>query len=211
MLGISLSVNLLVLEPFPGLGYTAIAILQDMGDSQRSPEPSVITDYCIPISVQSTSFGVTRDNPSTSAHEGGASYRVNPNSGAYVFTAAIASLWDSNRNGIENMLDPCKHRWWNLSGLEPANLVGPAAGNDLRPHRLARAHTSRRRRRRWLPRPPGQLRVDRKPCPAGLQLRWGGGRLLPGRWHGPEPGPRCAGRNKLRRLPLCIRVNRGGR
>lgn len=134
--GTNVSLNFVIFNRIEGLGYPSVAVLQNIGDPGAVPAPSPITDFCTPLSTEAKSFAEAKDNPSTSGNEGGATYRTNPASGgAYVFTTLAASLWDTNRNGIENIMDPCKHRNWNPAdhGWDPrtSTYLPPAAACGL--------------------------------------------------------------------------------
>ncbi len=112
---LTIVLNIVVLEPgtpLPGgitpdprLGYPAVTVLQDP-TAPASPDDAV-SDFCSPLSVSTTVFGVTEDNPNTSTDEGGFAYRTNPADGAYSFLTFITSLPDADNDGHENPLDPC--------------------------------------------------------------------------------------------------------
>jgi hypothetical protein len=93
------------ITPDPRLGYPAVTVLQDPTAPASSDDP--VSDFCSPLSVSTTVFGVTEDNPNTSANEGGNPYRQNPGDGAYSFLTLIRSLPDADGDGVENPLDPC--------------------------------------------------------------------------------------------------------
>jgi hypothetical protein len=72
-------------------------------------------------------YGVSRDNPDTSADEGGFKVRTNPPDGLYNFVTFAASQRDADGDGIENLLDPCaldKNPNWDPR-LQPGSLVNP--------------------------------------------------------------------------------------
>ncbi len=98
--------------PDPAMGFPVVTILQNLGDPGIEPEPGAVTDFCTPLSTTITTFGITQDNPDAGI-TGGQVYRTNPSDGDFIFTTFAASQWDTNRNGLENSMDPCKHRPFN--------------------------------------------------------------------------------------------------
>ena len=105
--------------PDPAMGYPSVTVLQNTGDPGAEPVPGSITDFCTPLSSETVTFGETRDNPDIAGDQGGQAYRANPGGdGDYQFTTFAMSLWDTNRNGLENDLDPCRHRPWDPTEYE---------------------------------------------------------------------------------------------
>ena len=82
----------------PELGYPSVTLLQNVGDPEIVPQPSVITDFCTPLTVVNLELGETAD---------GDPIMVNPQSGTYTFTAIAAGQRDSDGDGYENILDTC--------------------------------------------------------------------------------------------------------
>ena len=82
----------------PELGYPSVTLLQNVGDPELVPAPSVITDFCTPLTVVNLELGETAD---------GDPIMVNPQSGTYTFTAIAAGQRDSDGDGYENILDTC--------------------------------------------------------------------------------------------------------
>ena len=80
------------------LGYPSVTLLQNAGDPDVVPQPSIITDFCTPLTVLNLELGETAD---------GDPIMVNPQSGTYTFTAIAAGLRDSDGDGYENTLDTC--------------------------------------------------------------------------------------------------------
>ena len=114
--GTDVSLNFMVFAPGvtingqfmdPSLGFPSLSILQDTGDPMADPIPSAITDFCTPLSVDLTSYGMTQDNPDSSADESGIPNRTNPDAGSYDFVTYARSQRDADGDGIENALDPC--------------------------------------------------------------------------------------------------------
>lgn len=106
-------------NPDPAMGYPSVTVLQNTGDPGAEAVPAAITDFCTPLTSETVAFGVTRDNPDIEGDQGGLVYRTNPDGdGDHQFTTFALSLWDTNRNGIENQLDPCKHRPWDPAEFE---------------------------------------------------------------------------------------------
>jgi hypothetical protein len=110
-------VNYLIFEPgadlpfFPefdeSLGYPTIALLNNpYGQILINP----ISDFCTPFTTINTLYGVSEDNPDVPGDEGGYTLRTNPSDdGTYLATSYVRSLWDSDGDGIENNIDPCKY------------------------------------------------------------------------------------------------------
>jgi hypothetical protein len=87
------------------LGYGVVSVLND---PTAELEPGSITDFCTPLASNTTSFGITKDNPDTAADESGYAGRTNPTTaGDYTFTTFTISQGDADGDGIENDLDTC--------------------------------------------------------------------------------------------------------
>ncbi|MEX0800934.1 MAG: hypothetical protein WD379_06955 [Dehalococcoidia bacterium] len=106
-------------NPDPAMGYPSVTVLQNTGDPGAEAIPAAITDFCTPLTSETITFGETRDNPDIEGDQGGGAYRTNPGGdGDHQFTTFALSLWDTNRNGLENDLDPCRHRLWDPAEFE---------------------------------------------------------------------------------------------
>jgi len=89
----------------PALGYPSVSVLLD---PTSPPGPTVISDFCTPLTTTTTLFGITQDNPDTPTNEGGIPFRSNPVTGGPVdFTVLATSRRDADGDGIENNLDTC--------------------------------------------------------------------------------------------------------
>jgi hypothetical protein len=108
-------VQFMVFEPgaaLPGLppfdtelGHPAVVILQN---PLEPPSPSLLSDFCTPLTIATTFFGMTKDNPDTPAEEAGIGFRRNPTgSSAADFGVYARSQRDADADGIENSLDTC--------------------------------------------------------------------------------------------------------
>jgi hypothetical protein len=93
------------MPPFDAsLGYPFVTVLND----PTFAVASAMTDFCPPVGVTRTFFGLSRDNPATPADESGAVLLANPESeGDYAFTAFVRSTWDADGDGIDNGMDTC--------------------------------------------------------------------------------------------------------
>ncbi len=94
----------------PRLGYPSVTVLQATGDPDTEADiedNNSVSDFCSPLQADTTLFGVSKDNPATSANEGGIKVRKNPSDGTYNFVTYAVSQRDADDDGIENMLDPC--------------------------------------------------------------------------------------------------------
>ena len=116
--GSAVSLNFVVLSPgatIPGLGtldpawgYASLSLLNNNGDPGAVSAPGPITEFCTPLSTESTTFGTTKDNPATSADESGVTIQTNPaNGGTYTFRARSISLYDTDDDNIDNSIDTC--------------------------------------------------------------------------------------------------------
>jgi hypothetical protein len=70
-------------------------------------KPSAITDWCTPLRLDRTMFGVSADNEDTAADEGGRLLRASGAAATDVFMHELESLGDADDDGIENRLDTC--------------------------------------------------------------------------------------------------------
>lgn len=119
--GIPVSLNFVLFEPgtvlgrvqLPTdlrLGYPSVTVLQSIGDPEGKPAPGTINDFCSTLVSNPTTFGIAKDNPATSANEGGAIVRTNPDTpGTYQFTTFASGLRDADGDGIENFMDVCSN------------------------------------------------------------------------------------------------------
>ncbi len=115
--GVNVSLNFIIfnpgdlikdITPDPKLGYPSVTVLQNIGDPDIVPASSAISDFCSPLTSDTTTYGTTQDNPKTAANEGGKEYRKNPTTaGTYTFVTYAASLRDADGDGLENNLDTC--------------------------------------------------------------------------------------------------------
>ncbi len=131
--GVNVSLNFVIFRPGvtlngqlldSALGFSSVSVLQDTGDPLAAPTPNAITDFCTPLSVNTTTFGVTQDNPDSSgANEAGFTYRTNPAAGHYNFVTFAKSQPDADNDGIENALDTCPtqgNNGWDPRSASPA-------------------------------------------------------------------------------------------
>ena len=86
------------------LGFPSVTVLQD---PTVDPAPSLVTDFCSPLSATTNLFGVTENNPEMDGDQGGVAFRTNPTEGPRSFVAWARSQRDADNDGIENSLDPC--------------------------------------------------------------------------------------------------------
>jgi hypothetical protein len=118
--GSAVSLNFVVYEPgstIPGLGaldpawgYASVSVLNNNGDPGAVAAPSPITEFCTPLSTEVTTFGVSQDNPATSADESGTVILANPTAGGtYTFHARTLSLYDADDDNIDNSIDTCPY------------------------------------------------------------------------------------------------------
>ena len=116
--GSPVSLNFVIFEPgsdLPGIGardpawgYPSASVVNDNGDPGRVMAPSAITDFCSPLASMTTTFGVSKDNPDTSADESGKSISTNPTAGGtYTFRSVSVSIPDADDDNIQNDLDTC--------------------------------------------------------------------------------------------------------
>ncbi len=118
--GSPVTMQFLVFEPgttFPdigpqdaSLGYPSVAVLNNPV-AARAPNP--ITAFCTPLVSTPTSFGISKDNPDTTAvNEAGFVLSANPpTAGDYTFTTITRSRLDADGDGYDNgmnsPLDTC--------------------------------------------------------------------------------------------------------
>lgn len=95
-----------------GLGYPSVTVLQNIGDTEATPAPSIINDFCTPLATQNTSYGKT---------ESGAQSFVNPGDGTAKFTVIGLGQRDADGDGYENSLDTC---------AQVPNIGNPRVTND---------------------------------------------------------------------------------
>lgn len=117
---------------FASGGYPSVTILNDPTAPRTPGAENTVTDFCSSLSVQTTTFGISKDNvcspapgpaacrtpqgdhligvpgTGTNPDEGAFDFRMNPSTAAtYAFSTGAVSLWDADDDGIENPLDPC--------------------------------------------------------------------------------------------------------
>ncbi len=82
----------------PALGFPSVSILNNTGDPEGVFEPTTISDFCTPLQVTTTSYGMAGSTP----------HRTNPDEDtAVTFAILTRSQPDADNDGIENALDPC--------------------------------------------------------------------------------------------------------
>jgi hypothetical protein len=81
-------------------GFPSVTVLQNIGDTSAVPAPSIITDFCTPLSTNNLSFGTT---------PAGDQLLVNPSDGKYTFGNFSLGQRDADGDGIENALDTCPY------------------------------------------------------------------------------------------------------
>jgi Thrombospondin type 3 repeat len=79
-------------------GFPSVTVLQNIGDTSAVPAPSIITDFCTPLSTTNLAFGTT---------PAGDQLLVNPSDGKYTFGNFALGQRDADGDGIENSLDTC--------------------------------------------------------------------------------------------------------
>ncbi len=97
----------------PRLGYPNVTVLQD----PTVVAPGLITDFCTPLTANTTVFAIRKDNPNTGTG-GGNVVRQNPASdGSFNFLNWARSQRDADGDGVENTLDTCPFTptWKNLA------------------------------------------------------------------------------------------------
>jgi Thrombospondin type 3 repeat len=81
-------------------GFPSVTVLQNIGDTSAVPAPSIITDFCTPLSTTNLTFGTT---------PAGDQLLVNPSDGKYTFGTFALGQRDADGDGIENSLDTCAY------------------------------------------------------------------------------------------------------
>jgi hypothetical protein len=116
----------------PELGYMSVTVLQDPA---VNPSPGAVSDFCTPLRADTTTFGITQDNPDTPANEGGVPWRKNPDAAGDVTGYLLAfSQRDADGDGYENALDPCPYdpdTEWNARHTPPNGDTDTFAGSPL--------------------------------------------------------------------------------
>jgi len=114
--GTPVTMNVVIFEPGttlygmaldPSLGRPSVTVL----NNPTAPlAPNAITDFCTPLSIAATTFGISQDNPDTAANEGGYVVSTNPTtSDEYTVTAYARSMRDADGDGLENSMDTCPY------------------------------------------------------------------------------------------------------
>jgi len=121
------------LPAFPAaLGYPSVTVLQNPA---MPPPPTAISDFCTPLRADTTTYGITKDNPDTPANEGGVPWRKNPDAAGDVTEYLVAfSQRDADGDGYENALDPCPYdpdTEWNARHQPPNGDTDTFAGSPL--------------------------------------------------------------------------------
>jgi len=80
------------------LGFPSVTVLENIGDTAAVPAPSIINDFCTPLSTTNLSFGTT---------PAGEQLLVNPSDGKYTFNNFALGQRDADGDGYENSLDTC--------------------------------------------------------------------------------------------------------
>jgi hypothetical protein len=111
---VAVSLNIVTYRPgqLPGypaqLGYPNVVILLNPVAPVDMANINMTSDLCADLSLVSTNFGVSGDNPNTFEDESGYVRFTNPNGQKdYLFTLVTTSQADADGDGIENMLDSC--------------------------------------------------------------------------------------------------------
>jgi hypothetical protein len=79
-------------------GFPSVTVLQNIGDTSAVPAPTIITDFCTPLSTTNLTLGTT---------PAGDQLLVNPSDGKYTFGTFALGQRDADGDGIENSLDTC--------------------------------------------------------------------------------------------------------
>lgn len=87
----------------PELGYPSVTVLQAAGDTEATPQPGSITDFCTPLTSEVLSLGKTEFE--------GKEYPllINPTDGEYTLTFVSAGQRDADGDGFENSFDTCPY------------------------------------------------------------------------------------------------------
>lgn len=99
------------------LGYTSVSVLQD---PSVAAAPSSITDFCTPLTVNTTTLGTTEatacqgvpgcatlTNPASSGNDSGKQRYRNPPGSTHVWYNLVSGLRDQDGDGIEDAFDTC--------------------------------------------------------------------------------------------------------
>ena len=79
------------------LGFPSVTVLQNIGDKSTTPAPSIINDFCTPLSTVNVTNGV----------DGATKLFVNPGDGTYKFNTFALGQRDADSDSYENALDTC--------------------------------------------------------------------------------------------------------
>jgi hypothetical protein len=115
VLGTPVSLNIVTFRPgqlpdYPAsLGYPNVVVLLDPVAPIEAVSINKTSDLCTPLTLVSTNYGVSQDNPATWENESGYVRLTNPGPAQkdYPFTLVTTSQPDADDDGIENMLDTC--------------------------------------------------------------------------------------------------------
>jgi hypothetical protein len=103
------------------LGYPSVTVLQNIGDTDATPEPSIINDFCTPLATINTSYGQEKDEDGNVVPNG-QQFFVNPSGEAkYTYTTFAFGQRDADGDTYENSLDTCP---------VTANVGNPRISND---------------------------------------------------------------------------------
>jgi hypothetical protein len=80
------------------LGFPSVTVLQNIGDTSAVPAPSIINDFCSPLTTENISNGEDDD---------GTRLFVNPGDGLYKFNTVALGQRDADGDSFENSLDTC--------------------------------------------------------------------------------------------------------
>lgn len=85
------------------LGYPSVTVLQAVGDTEATPQPGAITDFCTPLVSEVVTLGKTEFE--------GKEYPllINPTDGEYTFNFISAGQRDADGDGFENSFDSCPY------------------------------------------------------------------------------------------------------
>jgi hypothetical protein len=91
------------------LGYPSVTVLQNIGDPDSVPEPSIINDFCTPLATINQSWGQEKDTSGAEpvTKDDGVVFFVNPKDGDYTWTTAAFGQRDTDGDTYENSLDTC--------------------------------------------------------------------------------------------------------
>ncbi|MEO8458635.1 MAG: thrombospondin type 3 repeat-containing protein [Chloroflexota bacterium] len=90
------------------LGYPSVTVLQNIGDESAVPAPSIINDFCTPLSTINISGGTVKaPTGETPGPAEGAKLLVNPGDGTYKFNTFALGQRDADSDSYENSLDTC--------------------------------------------------------------------------------------------------------